>query len=151
VLAPVCHQAVVLARATARGGEVVSPVSQRSLTMSDDDLLVRVSRLRGEGKSPKQIARALGLAPSVVAPLVRAVAAEAKAAEGAPAVVGCWVNAGWSAGLGVDPSRGWVDEASTAGSLGGLVAVLVARRHRYDRVSVCGYLLAEIRVRTAGT
>jgi len=109
--------------------------------MRDDDLLVRVSRLRGEGKSPKQIARALGVAPSVVAPLVRAVAAEAKAAEGQPAVVGCWVNAGWSAGLGVDPSRGWVDEASVAGSHGGLVGILVARRHRYDRVSVCGYLV----------
>jgi hypothetical protein len=113
------------------------------MSLSHDELRERVSRLRGEGKSPKQIARALGVAPSVVAPLVRAVAAEAKAAEGAPALVGCWVNAGWSAGLGVDPSRGWVDvdEASVAGSLGGLVAVLVARRHRHDRVSVCGYLV----------
>jgi len=109
--------------------------------MSHDDLLEQVSRLRGEGKSPKQIARALGVAPSVVAPLVRAVAAEAKATEGAPAVVGCWVNAGWSTGLGVDPSRGWVDEAPAAGSLGGLVGILVARRHRHDRVSVCGYLV----------
>jgi hypothetical protein len=110
--------------------------------MSDGDLLERVSRLRGEGKSPKQIARALGVAPSVVAPLVRAVAAEAQAAAGAPAVVGCWVSAGWSAGLGVDPARGWADEAPAAGAVGGgLVAVLVARRHRYDRVSVCGYLV----------
>lgn len=111
--------------------------------MDEGDLRERVSRLRGEGKSPKQIARALGVAPSVVAPLVRAVAAEARAVEGASAVVGCWVNAGWSAGLGVEESRGWVDdeEAAAAGSFGGLVGVLVARRHNYDRVSVCGYLV----------
>lgn len=104
-----------------------------------------MSQLRGEGKSPKQIARALGVAPSIVAPLVRAAAAQARASAGPPPVVGCWVSAGWSRGIAVDPSRGWVDTApSTEGAeelAGGLVSVLVARRHRWDRVSVCGYLV----------
>jgi hypothetical protein len=90
--------------------------------------------------SPKEIARALGMPPSAVAPLVRAVAAERGATAGEPEVVGCWVNAGWSRGLSVDESRGWADEAPSDDGTGGLVSVLVARRHRWDKVSVCGYL-----------
>jgi hypothetical protein len=108
--------------------------------MGDADLLNQVSHLRSAGKSPKQIARTLGVSPSVVAPLVRAVAAHAHAAAGEPPVAGCWVNAGWSKGLTVDPSRGWVDRTPTADGISGLVSVLVTRRHRWDKVSVCGYL-----------
>ncbi|SNQ47877.1 conserved hypothetical protein [Frankia canadensis] len=108
--------------------------------MDDADLLKQVSQLRDAGRSPKQIARVLGMPPSAVARLVRTVAAQTQAEAGEPAVVGCWVNAGWSRGLTVDPSRGWVDQAPEPDGVGGLVSVLVARRHRWDRVSVCGYL-----------
>jgi hypothetical protein len=102
------------------------------------ELKDQVRELRAQGKSPKEIARALKVSPSAVAPLVRAIAAET-AHTGEPEVVGCWTNVGWSAGLGVDPARGWVDEAPDAGA-DGMVCVLVARRHTWDRMTVCGYL-----------
>ncbi len=111
--------------------------------MGDVELLDHVRRLRSEGKPPKAIARALGVPQSVVASLVRVVAAERDAVAGEPEVAGCWINVGWSAGLSVDQSRGWADDKAEAASqedLGGLVSVLVARRHRWDKVSVCGYL-----------
>ncbi|WP_157249797.1 helix-turn-helix domain-containing protein [Nonomuraea typhae] len=103
------------------------------------DLKERVRELRATGRSPKEIARALGVKPSVVAPLVREIAAEA-VTGGGPALVGSWINTGWSTGLSIDPSYGWTDEAAGEPDTGGLVSVLVARRHGYDRVSVCGYL-----------
>ncbi|WP_084961039.1 helix-turn-helix domain containing protein [Thermoactinospora rubra] len=107
--------------------------------MDHAELLGRVRELRGQGKSPKQIARALGMAPSAVAPLVRAVAAERPSGESE--LVGSWVNVGWSAGLAFDPSFGWTDEAPRDEQPNaGMVSVLVARRHGYDKVSVCGYL-----------
>ncbi|WP_322767101.1 helix-turn-helix domain-containing protein [Frankia sp. Cr1] len=111
--------------------------------MGDVELLDQVRRLRSEGKPPKAIARALGVPPSVVASLVRVVAAERDAVAGEPEVAGCWINVGWSLGLAVDQSRGWVDEdeAASEDAIGGLVSVLVARRHRWDKVSVCGYLV----------
>lgn len=112
--------------------------------MDEGELRDRVARLRGEGKSPKQIARILGVTPSVVAPVLRAAAAQAQATAGPPPVVGCWVNAGWSRGITVEVTRGWADEAASRGNeedTGGLLSVLVARRHRWDRVSVCGYLV----------
>ncbi|MEU6719941.1 helix-turn-helix domain-containing protein [Nonomuraea sp. NPDC046802] len=103
------------------------------------DLKDRVRELRLQGRSPKEIARALKVSPSVVAPLVRAIAEE-NTTTAEPEVVGCWVNHGWSAGLGVDPARGWVDEAPESGA-DGIVCVLVARRHNWDRMSVSGYLV----------
>ncbi|MFC5834033.1 helix-turn-helix domain-containing protein [Nonomuraea insulae] len=102
------------------------------------ELKDQVRELRLQGKSPKEIARALKVSPSVVAPLVRAIAAET-VETGEAEVAGCWINTGWSEGLGVDPARGWVDEAPDSG-VGGMVSVLVARRHTWDRLSVCGYL-----------
>ncbi|MEV3977431.1 helix-turn-helix domain-containing protein [Nonomuraea sp. NPDC049758] len=102
------------------------------------ELKDQVRELRAQGRSPKEIARALKVSPSVVAPLVRAIAAE-NVTSAEPEVVGCWMNVGWSAGLGVDPSKGWVDEAPESGA-GGMVCVLVARRHTWDRMTVCGYL-----------
>jgi hypothetical protein len=104
------------------------------------ELKDRVRELRAEGRSPKEIARALGVAPSVVAPLVRAIAAEAGAAAGEPEVAGCWINVGWSAGLSFDPARDWADEKPSADELAGQVCVLVARKHGWDKLSVCGYL-----------
>lgn len=67
--------------------------------MKDLELLARVRLLRAEVKAPKQIARILGLSPSVVAPLVRAVAAERDEIAVASAVIGGWVNQGWSHGF----------------------------------------------------
>jgi len=103
------------------------------------ELKDRVRELRAEGRSPKEIARTLKVAPSVVAPLVRAIAAESADPEREPEVVGCWVNVGWSVGLGVDPAHGWTDEAPDADE-GGMVSVLVARRHGWDKLSVAGFL-----------
>lgn len=96
----------------------------------DAGVLDRVRALRREGRTPKEVARALGLRPAEAAALVRVVAAESEAAEPVPAVVGCWVSPGvpWA---DTEPS----DEES------GLVGVLVARRGRGGRVSVCGYLV----------
>jgi hypothetical protein len=104
------------------------------------ELKNRVRELRAEGRSPKEIARTLGVSPSVVAPLVRAVAAEGSAAAGEPEVAGCWINVGWSTGLTIDPARDWTDEKPSAEGLDGRVSVLVARRHTWDRMTVCGYL-----------
>lgn len=42
--------------------------------MTDEELLAQVRLLRDRGSSPKQIAKALGLCPVVVAPLVRQIA-----------------------------------------------------------------------------
>jgi hypothetical protein len=64
----------------------------------------------------------------------------AHAQPGEAALLGCWISPTWSTGLGVGEHPDWpLHEDSTAGT-DGLVAVLVARRHRYDKVSVCGYL-----------
>jgi hypothetical protein len=66
--------------------------------------------LRREGCSPKQIARALGMSPSAVVPLVRAVAAEADTGSSGPTtpgLVGCWVSPDWASGLAVDGHPGW--------------------------------------------
>jgi len=74
--------------------------------------------------------------------MVRAVAAQGNASDCPAQLVGCWVNAGWSQGLSVHSSRGWEDRvpAGEGTDTGGLVSVLIARRHRWDKVSVCGYL-----------
>lgn len=109
--------------------------------MGNEDLLNHVRQLRGEGRTPKQIARALGMSPSAVAPLVRKVAAERDAMAGEAELFGCWINVGWSAGLTVAPSRGWVDESPSGDGTGGLVSMLVSRRHRFDKVATYGYLV----------
>lgn len=111
--------------------------------MPDDDLLGQVRDLRTAGRSPKQIARALGVRPATVAPLVREAAQQA-ATDSEPALVGCWVSPGWSQGLSIDGHEDWPgadepDEPDAACS--GLVGVTVARRHRPHRVAVCGYLI----------
>jgi hypothetical protein len=106
--------------------------------MDNAQLLQQVRALRDQGRSPKQIARILGLTPAAVTPLVRAVAVRHVTAT-PPELVGCWINNCWSVGLSLDPARGWVDQPSPDG-IGGLVSVLVARKHRWDKVSICGYL-----------
>ncbi|GAA4510989.1 MULTISPECIES: helix-turn-helix domain-containing protein [Nonomuraea] len=108
--------------------------------MDSAELKERVRELRAEGRSPKEIARALKVPPSAVAPLVRAIAAEnAGGGDDREAeLIGCWMSVGWSNGLGVDPARGWTDEAPDAE--GGKVSVLVVRRHNWDKLTVVGCL-----------
>jgi hypothetical protein len=122
-----------------------------SQPVSQSELLSRVRELRGRGLSAKQIARELGLKPAEVAPLVRQVAGSHRAVTGRVLpepgerdLVGCWINPGWSAGLGLDDVPDWaaadpegVDDAPT----GGLIGVMVARADRSSRVTVCGYLV----------
>jgi hypothetical protein len=114
--------------------------------MTDEQLQRRVADLRAKGRSPKEIAQALGMRPSAVAGLVRTIAG--RQADGAhdPALVGCWVSPGWRAGLGVADHPDWPDgeapaEDGDGGVEPGLVAVLVAHEHRYDKVTVSGWLL----------
>ena len=101
----------------------------------------RVRELRASGYSPKQIATTLDLRPAVAARLVRMLAAEDAAAAPEPAVSGCWVSPGWSAHLTVDGPADWADVPLPEDGMTGLAAVVVARRHRPQRVSVCGYLV----------
>jgi hypothetical protein len=99
----------------------------------DVERLERVRELRARGSSPKEIARALGVRPAVAAQLVREVARQAVAANPEPAVVGCWVSDGWSAGLAVAGDHDWPDRAREDGE-SGIVQVAVARRHKPHRV-----------------
>jgi hypothetical protein len=55
------------------------------LGMTDRELLDEVRRMRAEGTPPKAIARALGVRPAMIAPLVRQVAAEARQIAGVAA------------------------------------------------------------------
>ena len=112
--------------------------------MRDEELQGRVRELHAAGASTNHIARELGVPRGRVAPLVRAIGREERASTAEPAVLGCWVSAGWSAGLTVDAARDWPDrERSGTVPVSGLVGVLVARgpRRAGGDVSVCGYLV----------
>ena len=107
--------------------------------MTNPELIERVRELRQRGRTPKEIARTLGLPPAAVAPLIRAVAAAQPAREAA--LVGCWVNQGWAAGLTVTGHPEWPGVGATAESgTSGLVNIMVARE-KGSSVSVCGYLV----------
>ncbi|MGH3897087.1 MAG: helix-turn-helix domain-containing protein [Pseudonocardiaceae bacterium] len=110
-------------------------------SLLDDNLLARARELRAAGRSPKEIARALGVRPSTVAPLMRDIAREAAADEPESAVTGCWVSPGWRAGLTVDGHEEWPDLGASDHAASGLIGVAVARRYRPRRVTVCGYLV----------
>jgi hypothetical protein len=111
--------------------------------MVDEALSRRVRELRGQGRSPKQISRALGMPHAEVARIVRAVAAEIAADAPEPELVGCWVNAGWTRGLTIEGEHDWPQDPEPEGGIGceGLANVVVARRHRWDKISVCTYLV----------
>ncbi|MBI3689111.1 MAG: hypothetical protein HY241_17535 [Actinobacteria bacterium] len=114
--------------------------------MNDEELLSRVREMRERGSTPKQIAKALGLRPSAVAPLVRQVAAlqQSQADPADRTLLGCWVNQGWSAGLGLADAPQWaaIDPAGAADpATGGLAKVLIARQERASRATVCGFLV----------
>ena len=98
--------------------------------------------MRAAGAPPKAIARALGVRPAVIAPLVRQVAAEASTApiEQAP-LAGCWISPAWSRDLLVQRREGWDDVDLGPDGPAGVALVFVARAGGRDRVSVCGYLV----------
>jgi hypothetical protein len=102
------------------------------------DTMTRVRELRAQGMTPKIIARKLSLPVPIVSRLVVGLAAERGRSH---EVVGCWVNAGWSAGLAVPEDRGWPDTLRETHPGAGLVTALVAREHRRNGVSVCVYLV----------
>ncbi|WP_338671691.1 hypothetical protein V1460_01715 [Streptomyces sp. SCSIO 30461] len=113
----------------------------------DEELLARVTELRERGRAPKQIARALGLRPAQAAALVRqaAAAAQANITPDERPVVGCWVNAGWSAGLDMAGATAWA-EVDPLGQepepdRGGFAQILLARQERASRVTVTGFLV----------
>lgn len=109
--------------------------------MESTDLVERVRTLRRAGRSPKQIARALGVRPAVVAPVVRALAAQEWDSATERRVVGCWVSPGWSSALTVDGHPDWPADRRDDPSRSGLAGVLVAREGARGRVAVCGYLV----------
>jgi len=109
--------------------------------MSDDELEQAVRGLRAEGYAPKEIARALGVRPAVVAPLVRMIAAERANIATEPELAGCWVSPGWRAGLTVAGHPEWPCGETVGHETDGLVGVLIALESRNHKVSVCGYLL----------
>lgn len=113
--------------------------------MKGQQLTERVRDLRGQGCTPKQIARILGVPPATVVPLVRAVAAEDQATEeraGAreSAATQFWVSPGWSRSLAVERGRQWPDVPVDDGT-SGMVTVAAAREHGGSKVTVCGYLV----------
>jgi hypothetical protein len=107
--------------------------------MSDDELVAAVRELRASGRSPKEIARALGVRPAAVADLVRRIAIERAAVE--PAQLSCLVSPGWDIGLSYDGHADWPSDKAATPPDSGLVAVLVSKEDRNQGVSVCGYLL----------
>ncbi|MBM0236310.1 hypothetical protein JNW88_02645 [Micromonospora sp. ATA32] len=111
--------------------------------MDSDELKTRAQALRAAGRTPKQIARELGVTRAVVGPLVRGVAVE-RPGHTAPAdlpLVGCWINSGWSDGLIIeDRPVDWVDADGSSGGTAGLTSVMVARRDG-DGISLAGFLV----------
>ncbi|MGI8806844.1 MAG: helix-turn-helix domain-containing protein [Acidimicrobiales bacterium] len=107
--------------------------------MDDIEQLARARTLRNQGCTPKQVARALGLASADAARLVRQVARDDAARAPEPPVAGCWVSPGWSGGLTAPTD--WSDAATPDGVGNGLVTVLVARNHRPGKVAVGVYLV----------
>jgi hypothetical protein len=109
--------------------------------MPTQELLGRVRELRAAGRTPKEIARALKMPPSAVAPLIRSVAAtEGRAQE--DALIGCWISPDWSSSVQAPERPDWpgsVRLEQTGQS--GLVTVLVARDRGGSRAGVCFYLV----------
>jgi hypothetical protein len=125
----------------------VKQVGHNEVMQYDEGLLARVRELRQRGSGPKQIARALGVRPAQATALVRHVAEEQQAGvePAARTVVGCWVNAGWSARLDMAGAPQWA-AADPAGAqddpaAGGFAQVLLARQERASKVTVCGFLV----------
>ena len=74
--------------------------------MPTQQLLDRVRELREAGRTPKEIARALKMPPSAIAPLIRSVAAaEGRTRE--DALIGCWISPGWSSSVQAPEPTDW--------------------------------------------
>lgn len=109
--------------------------------MADVDVTQKVRELRARGLSPREIARSLGIRPAEASALVRKLAAERDSVNPDADLLGCWLNAGWSAGLGVPDRASWCDPGAEEGTEG-LLTVLVARRRPHRRkITTCVYLV----------
>lgn len=110
--------------------------------MAEDDATTqKVRELRAQGLTPREIARSLGIRPAEASALVRKLAAERDNTNPEADLLGCWLNAGWSAGLGVPDRIDWHDPGAEEGTEG-LLTVLVARRRRHRRkITTCIYLV----------
>jgi hypothetical protein len=106
-----------------------------------DKHLERVRELRERGQTPKQIARTLGIRSAEAGRLVRAAAALAQSEAPEPALLDCWISPTWSTGLTLGDHPDWPLDADETIGTDGLASVLVARRHRFDKVSVCCFLV----------
>lgn len=110
--------------------------------MNERELLEQVRRLRSAGATPKAIARALGVRPATIAPLVRRLATEAPVpAPEHGELFGCWVSPGWSRELLVERREDWEDVEPGPDWPAGIALVLIARAGRRDEVSVAGFLV----------
>jgi hypothetical protein len=109
------------------------------MTAATFDQEVRVRH--AAGASPKEIARALGVSPSAVVPIVRRTASQRteEAPRSPSEVYRCWVSPGWSEGLTIEGHPDWPENPTARGM--GLASAAVARPHRHGKVSVFGYLV----------
>jgi len=107
--------------------------------MNDSQQASGVHALRAQGLGPKQIARRLGMRPAEVLALLNRPLTETPGQR--TPEVRCWVSSSWAKELRVNGHSEWPGLDDDSAALGGLVCVLVARRHRHDKVSVCGYLV----------
>jgi hypothetical protein len=109
--------------------------------MADDELIQKVRELRAQDMTPREIARSLGVRPAEVSALIRELAAERDNANPDADLLGCWLNAGWSAGLGVPDRPDWRDPGAGNGTEGLLTAVVARRRRHRRQVTACTYLV----------
>src|SRR3984893_17399215 len=109
--------------------------------MTSEQLLDRVRELRNAGRTPKEIARALKMPPSAVAPLIRSVAA-AQGRTREDALIGCWISPGWSSSVLAPERPDWPGSAPSEGAgHSGLVSVAVARGGGGGTAGGCCFLV----------
>lgn len=106
-----------------------------------DTTMQEVRELRAQGFSPREIARSLGIRPAEASALVRNLAAERDGANPDADLLGCWLNAGWSAGLGIPDWADWRDPGADGGTEGLLTAIVARRRHHRRTIKACVYLV----------
>jgi hypothetical protein len=111
--------------------------------MDDEHLLAEIRSLRAGGLSTNAIVRATELPRARVAPLVRQLDREPRAARPEQGDADCWISEGWDAGLTVSADADWAGRGGTGHATSGLAGVLVARAHprRSGEVTACGYLV----------
>jgi hypothetical protein len=101
-----------------------------------------IRALSRQAVPPRQIARRTGLPPALVVEELRALMHAEYHAPDAHAIVGSWVNAGWSRGLAIPDEYLDLDpDADAFDGTDGLAIVAVARREPRGALRVCQYLL----------